>query len=140
INRAAGLAEAELKRKEQRLELAVPQNVLFEMDEVLVLRLLNNLLANAIDATKNRATICVSLEVNPASFNRPGILITVADQGDTTFISLREKPPAKQGGHGLGLRICREIVEQHAGEFQFERRSPTGATVRVFLPQRAKAS
>ena len=40
----------------------------------------------------------------------------------------------KRGGSGLGLPLCREIVESHGGRFSIEQRPTGGTLVRCFIP------
>ena len=42
----------------------------------------------------------------------------------------------KSGGTGLGLVICRQIVEMHNGTIVFESEANKGTTVRITLPLR----
>jgi signal transduction histidine kinase len=41
----------------------------------------------------------------------------------------------KPNGMGLGLAICRMIVERHDGELSFSAVNPRGAIFRIVLPQ-----
>ena len=54
----------------------VPGEVLVEMDQVLVQRLLTNLLSNAVDASPNGAEIRVALERTP-----PELSTDISDRG-----------------------------------------------------------
>ncbi len=40
----------------------------------------------------------------------------------------------KEGGMGVGLAICRSIVEAHGGKIQAENREPRGAAFTFTLP------
>jgi len=89
------------------------------MDSVQVAVVVRNLLANAIDAASSasaagrvgvsarRVKDCVVIEVRD---NGPGVAAA-------RLSSLFEPgPSAKPGGMGVGLSICRAIVEAHGGE------------------------
>jgi signal transduction histidine kinase len=41
---------------------------------------------------------------------------------------------SKPGGSGLGLPLCREIVEAHGGRLRIERRPGGGTAVICWLP------
>jgi len=41
----------------------------------------------------------------------------------------------KQSGTGLGLPLCREIIEAHDGSISMHNRSDGGLLVRLWLPQ-----
>lgn len=62
----------------------------------------------------------------------PGMASEVLEQALLPFYS------TKQSGTGLGLPLCREIVEAHGGRLNIMNRNPKGLTVSVWLPlQRA---
>jgi two-component system sensor kinase FixL len=58
----------------------------------------------------------------------PGIAPELADRLFQPFIT------TKKAGMGLGLSICREIVEAHHGHLTAAPRSSGGTTFRVTLP------
>ena len=41
----------------------------------------------------------------------------------------------QQGGAGLGLAICAEIVKRHEGTMKFKSIPGKGTMVRIFIPQ-----
>jgi len=84
--------------------------------------------------------------VRPASYvGRYGwVTVTVADEGPGIPPGLEEKlfdkfyrasPERAQSGVGLGLTICRAIVEAHGGTIRAENRSPRGAAFTFTLPR-----
>lgn len=163
VQRIAGLAEragriiqrvnAIARRREislQRLDLmpvlqrmaphAVPEAapVWVNADELLIEHLLNNLLTNAQEAAQaHSATPQVHLGVRveqdwaqiSVSDNGPGVPDeTQAHIFDAFFSS-------KDGGMGMGLAICRSIVEAHHGRIQVDRAPELGgARFTVSLP------
>jgi signal transduction histidine kinase len=102
--------------------------------------------------------ILVNLLGNAIKFNRPGgrvelraeqlqetLRITVEDSG--IGMSAEESAAASQvlsrtnayharpqGGAGLGLAICRRLIERHNGTLEIESRLGMGTTVTVILP------
>ena len=64
----------------------------------------------------------------------PGISETVAQQLFTPFYTTRAE------GMGLGLSLCRTVVEQHGGFLGFETNHPQGTVFRFTLPVDASAS
>jgi two-component system sensor histidine kinase DctS len=61
----------------------------------------------------------------------PGISADVAQQLFTPFFT------TKPEGLGLGLNICRTIVESHQGRLVFNNRPDGGAAFTVYLPVHA---
>ena len=57
-----------------------------------------------------------------------GITADVAQQLFTPFFTTKEE------GMGLGLSLCRTVVEQHGGTLRFEPNLPQGTTFRFTLP------
>ena len=63
----------------------------------------------------------------------------VADQGHGIAEDLTEKLftpffTTKEEGMGLGLSLCRTVVEQHGGHLSFEPLVPRGTVFRFTLP------
>lgn len=68
-----------------------------------------------------------------------GFRIEVADRGtglteDTLRDALLPFYSAKPAGTGLGLTLCREIVDAHGGRLALANRAGGGALVTVWLP------
>ena len=57
-----------------------------------------------------------------------GISAAVADKLFTPFFT------TKAEGMGLGLSLCRTVVEQHGGHLEFEAQEPCGTLFRFTLP------
>lgn len=94
-----------------------------------------NLLRNALDATEAGANIRLSLEsVVPGNVqiqvrdDGTGIEDEALEQVFTPFFT------TKENGLGLGLEICRNIVEAHGGRLSLESTLGQGTTVTVALP------
>ncbi len=93
-----------------------------------------NLLKNAAESGSPPAEITVSV-----SAAHPGVRLEVGDRGaglsDSTLRdALLPFYSTKPAGTGLGLTLCREIVEAHGGRLSLANRSGGGALVTVWLP------
>jgi signal transduction histidine kinase len=124
---------------ERDIELEAGEDVpTVQGDPVLLLRLFDNLIENArkyssktISVAAQRTTEGVSIVVRDA-----GIGIETADLErvfEPFFRSDRSRGRAT-GGTGLGLTLCRRIVEVHRGTIAAESELGVGTTVTVQLP------
>lgn len=120
---------------------ALPDHAVWvQADELLFEHLVNNLVGNAQDwATHGgqRAQVWVSLSLNEA---RDMAVLAVADTGPGVSEEARATifnafVSRKEGGMGMGLAICRSIVEAHHGRIEVSR-DPVlgGARFTVLLP------
>jgi nitrogen fixation/metabolism regulation signal transduction histidine kinase len=96
-----------------------------------------NLLKNAAEAGGDRSAVEVGLSVGPDG----GVDFEVRDRGpgfSTEALSSALLPlyTTKERGSGMGLALCREIVEAHGGGISIANGPNGGAVVRVRLPGR----
>lgn len=98
-------------------------------DRTQLVRLMQNLLANALEHVQGVARARVSVEAQP---DGDRWLFRVRDNGagiDPSGRASRRKP-----GTGLGLAICRAIVERHGGRILLDAATERGAVVTFTLP------
>jgi len=121
------------------VELAPGRPVAAEVDPYAVGIVIDNLIRNAIDHSPPNQVVTVSVT------NGPAITIAVEDRGPGVPDELRTRifEPFARGrttdraagsGLGLGLAICRRIVDGHGGTVGVEDRSGGGARFVVRLP------
>ena len=113
-----------------------------EADESQMLRLFQNLIGNAL---KFRCAGTPRIKVYGRLNGRGICEIVVKDNGtgfDPQFAELIFKPfqrlhgRSKYDGTGMGLAICREIVERHGGTIIAESEKGKGSTFIIRLPVR----
>jgi signal transduction histidine kinase len=97
-----------------------------------------NLVMNAIEAMSASTGASRILELTTARDDAGGVLITVADTGPGVEGEALESMfdaffTTKPQGMGMGLSICRSIVESHGGRLWASRRNP-GLIFYVVLP------
>jgi heavy metal sensor kinase len=109
-------------------------------------QVLGNLLDNALRFTPSGGHVTVAIEADPV---RNEAVMTVRDTGRGidaqhldrvfdrfyTIDAARSRAEPARGG-GLGLAICRSIVERHGGSITVESGLGRGATFTVRLPRR----
>jgi len=134
---------AALARQEGRLDghavsTAFPTDLpLVFVDGVLLEQVVINLVENAVKYTPPRSTIDLSASVRDRE-----VVVEAADRGpgihpeekSRIFDKFYRGKSAREGGVGLGLTICRGIVEAHGGRIWAENRSGGGALFRFTIP------
>ena len=112
------------------------------VDRVQIQQVAINLLRNAIDAMRESARKDLTLGISPA----PGgfIAVTISDTGsgiaDETLARLFEPfMTTKKEGMGVGLSICKTIVESHGGVIWASNNPGGGATFIFTLPSVSEA-
>lgn len=140
IGRVLDLLRKEPEFERVRFEYSVPRNLpTIAADEHQIEQVLMNLLLNAAQASS--ATGLVKLVVAPG---RESVQIVVEDrgQGMTVDVARRAFEPfftTKARGTGLGLPICRKIVEAHGGRISLRSTPGEGTAVTVELLERPPA-
>ena len=105
-----------------------------------VAQVLDNLLANAARHAPESTPIRIAAESDGAH-----VAISVADSGSGIAPELlphlfRKRVAAGTARHGLGLAICRGLVEAHGGRIRAESDGPgRGATITFTVPAEAEA-
>ena len=131
----------QLEAKGQHLIVDVPIDLPEVMaDRDRMVQVVTNLLDNAHKYTPGGGTISIQgrqadahleLEVRDS-----GIGISAPDQDRLfkRFFRADNAVRTQERGAGLGLTICREIIERHGGEIQIESKLGRGSTFRIVLP------
>jgi PAS domain S-box-containing protein len=108
-------------------------------DPVRLLQVFQNLIVNAINYRGSEAPrIRIFSETRPESY-----LIAVADNGigisreylEQIFVPLKRLHARAVSGHGLGLALCKKIVEAHGGRIWVESTPGKGSTFFFTLPR-----
>ncbi|MBV6657573.1 MAG: PAS domain-containing sensor histidine kinase [Devosiaceae bacterium] len=110
-------------------------------DSALLLRVLVNLLSNALKYSDQQRT---KIEIVGARTHAGGYQLTVTDNGpgiaadkaETIFEPFaRATPDGKaRGGYGIGLALCRRIMESHGGSIHVENTYADGARFVLTFP------
>jgi len=98
-----------------------------------------NLLTNGIDAMRSVQDWPRQLRVRAGVVESDGMLITVGDTGLGIDPKVRDRIfdpffTTKSSGMGLGLSICRSIIEAHGGRVWVSPGNPHGTVFHFMLP------
>ncbi len=107
------------------------------VDRIQIQQVLFNLMRNAVEAMA--ASDRRELEVKTSLLGDEGIEIAVTDTGPGLSREVADSlfqpfVSTKRNGMGLGLSICRSIVEAHGGRLSAAPNQPRGAVFRLTLP------
>lgn len=114
----------------------VNEQVMVNADKTQMNRLFTNLIANAVEAC-NGSDLCV-IEVNEVK-ETGQVRISIKDNGEGIAPEMQDRIfvpnfTTKSSGTGLGLAMCKGIVEQAKGKIWFETTQGKGTTFYVELP------
>lgn len=134
----AALARMEGRLRDHTVNTAFPAELpLVLVDGVLLEQVVLNLVENAVKYAPPGSAIDLS-----ASASDREVVVEVADRGPgipvgeeaRIFAKFYRAKPAREGGVGLGLTICRGIIEAHGGRIWAENRRGGGAVFRFTIP------
>ena len=154
INDAVGLLEIEANRHRLSITSSLADDLPeVNVDPVLILQVLVNLLKNALDSVReayplssrwSAPPVNISADLDTSTF--PAMMrIRVTDSGGGIAESVIERMfepffSTKVDGMGMGLNICRSIIESHHGRLwasnvmDSERTKLAGCTFTILLP------
>jgi signal transduction histidine kinase len=129
------------REKDITLQLDADKGINAFADEDQVRMVLRNLINNAIKFTNNGGKIEIRVEESPEN-----IFISVKDNG----VGISEENQKKifnssknfttygtsgEKGTGIGLMLCKEIIEKNGGDLEIRSREGEGSTFRFSLPK-----
>lgn len=142
VRQAIEMATPALEEKNLTALVDVPAELSLPVDEVLLLRLLGNLLSNAIHASPANKPIRLELKTvaDPVSGQNAVRLLMVNVRSAEQFLAEEGEPPEQAQRRKFGLPICREIVRLHGGRMQLTcTEDPPLISAEVTLPMPPKA-
>ncbi|ANL56894.1 PAS domain-containing protein [Rhizobium phaseoli] len=141
VNEARSLMADEAARRRARIEISVDDNLpLIAIDRTQIQQVLINLIRNGIEAM-DAVTGDKVIEMHVRHMGNT-IQTEISDRGYGIESPEKMFEPfftTKEHGMGMGLAICRSIVELHGGRLWAEKNQPHGATLIFTLPIEPKA-
>ena len=141
VRQATQNLQTVIEERRIQLELVVPDDLpVTRMDAHRITQVITNLLSNAIKFSHAGGQIHVT-----ADESRAELRVAVRDHGEgiaahdlpklfRKFQQIDSGSTRKVGGTGLGLVICKGIVEQHGGRILVESEVGVGSTFSFTLP------
>ncbi|HEY4187092.1 MAG TPA: HAMP domain-containing sensor histidine kinase [Polyangia bacterium] len=127
------LARLRLLCPELTVESPPPRAGFF--DAVQIEQVLINLLKNAREAGGTSSEVRLRFEAAPGGGTRVAVLDRGAGMTDVQIAALARRGfTTKPAGGGIGLTLCRAIVERHRSRLTIERRRDGGTKVSFCLP------
>ncbi len=140
-----------LAERSQTLAITVEAaDVWVEADAAMLRQVLLNLLGNACRFAPSGSTIRVVVADGeiavPGAGAAPALMLHMLDQGpgipELEFEAVFERfvqssrTETRAGGTGLGLPICREIMQLHGGSIRAQNQAEGGADLELLLPRK----
>jgi PAS domain S-box-containing protein len=135
------LEDFKLRKSNRNLIFSEPKNPIeLNIDPIRIYQVISNLLDNASKYTPENTSIEVIIEtkhnivrVSVKDYG-PGILAKHQAELFSPFSRLSDELTDKSGGLGLGLFICRSIIELHGGKIGLNSEVGLGSTFYFELP------
>jgi signal transduction histidine kinase len=143
VDEVVMLVKKDMMRHRVRLDVKANGKAYARVNPAQIQQVLLNLLINARQAMPGGGVVRLRLGLDSTgrraeiSVADTGIGIAAADLRRIfePFFSTKTEPDAAgQGGTGLGLAVCRDIVEAHHGRLRAESRLGQGSTFTIILP------
>ena len=140
IENVLGLTRREAQKHGVEVQVSLFEGPMPEIsgDQAQLEQVFLNLIMNAIEAMGSSTSGVRTLEIKSAASDTGDVLVTVADSGPGVPVEKFDKIfdaffTTKPEGMGMGLSICRSIVDAHGGRL-WASRGDRGLTFYVWLP------
>jgi PAS domain S-box-containing protein len=140
VREVSALLRAEMARRGVAVTLALAERLPVVLgDRVQLQQVILNLMANAADAMDRVAREARELVVRSSADESGGVAVAVTDAGVGLDPGNVERVfdaffTTKPGGLGMGLAICKSIVEAHGGRIGARPNAGRGTTFQFTLP------
>lgn len=139
FNSVSSFLQHELDRQHIQLGKTCEFDLFVQADVVQIQQVLINLIMNAIEAVRNLPDErkCIHLSATP--YLGKYVLFAVSDTGSGLPHNKHDEVfqaffTTKEGGMGLGLNICKKIINAHNGQIWARSAYPHGAVLEFTLP------
>lgn len=146
IREVIELTRGEAAKERVSLQIALGGDLpLIEGDRVQLQQVVLNLIINGVQAMGAIEEGSRELSVTTARAQREGVLVAVKDSGPGVAPANVERLftpfyTTKADGLGMGLSICRSIIEAHGGRLWVTTNLPQGAIFHFTVPTRSESA
>ncbi len=140
IKEVIGMVQSAIAKNRISVETRLFEGLIpVQSDRVQVQQVVVNLILNTVEAMATNEKGARELSIGSAPSESGGIEVTVSDSGpgiDAERLQRIFEPfyTTKATGVGMGLSICRSIVDSHGGRLWAEANAPHGTVFRFTLP------
>jgi len=128
----------EENNEDREFILSIQKGITFNLDKYYLAQTIDNLVINAITyCKKGKITISLKRDEN-------GVIFTISDEGigipigelKTIFneFTISSKTHTPAGGRGVGLALCKRVIEVHGGSITAESDGEKGAVFKFTIP------
>jgi PAS domain S-box-containing protein len=140
IEEVIAIVRGELSKHRVSIQMRLGEGLsTVHTDRVQLQQVMLNLILNAIEAIISVGGDARELVISTESIPAEGLLVAIGDSGPGVAPEDRERIfesfyTTKSGGVGIGLSICRSIIDAHSGRLWVDAHQPRGAVFRFTLP------
>ena len=140
IRETVSLMKNELTNSKTKIDFNFDKNIPFIfIDKIQMQQVLLNLMQNAIEAMQQNHIKEKRIHIQTKSTHADMIEITITDTGPGFSKEIINKAftpffTTKAHGRGMGLAICRSIIEAHGGQFTINPNTNSHSWIRFSLP------
>lgn len=135
--------DLELLIKEKKAKISFDTFPAWPLHQILAYQLFYNLIYNSLKFSRSTVSPEIVVRIDTAAAGK-GLHVVVSDNGigfepienETIFRTFRRLHSKDQyEGSGLGLALCRKIMERHGGTISAEGQPDKGAVFRLYFPE-----
>ena len=131
------------KEKGISLGSELEADFMVHVDKTLFYQLMSNLVNNARKFTPRKGQVTLKALIADSGLELQicdtgvGMDASSLDEAFSDYFSQHTKGTSDERGSGLGLSICKKILDAHRFDVQMESRKNKGTTVKIFIPHKS---